>query len=288
MLTHQLNRANFSRHCSQKELLYPCLAVLSIAVALAPAAAYGARVEAVPDSFLSSNPHRQAPLWIAISKATTPFGALRDDVVAPAEAHRFRLDEQRVAEQRAKTKQTATASSDICDITFRDPYDDAANMHPSLAWADVLSEAGRGRVFSGRVSGSRIGLYAGVPFTMLAVDVLRSTDTHFPHRVYLLYPSGSAKINGVSLCMSDPRYQPVPEVEDRIVFVGNHGIDSDDSVYRVPPERMFIERSVGLALPLRVFTDAAAAPFSSFDAIEKALLSAQSPTPRPRQNTRGN
>lgn len=229
---------------------------------------------AVPDAIASKNPHRTAPLWIAAIAAFTSTGALRDTAVTPGERRRLQLTQSRVLQRRASRADSGSGKN-ACLETFGDPSDVSPDMDPSTSWADVLDHAKGGDVFSGRIVDTRLGLFSGIPFTILAVDVTRSTEWPKPNRVYLLYPSGSLTIDGVTLCTADSMYQPLPAPNDRVLFVATTPLDLGGVVYRVPPERMFFEHGESLIVPKRTFTDSATAPFRDFESVESRLLDRQ-------------
>ena len=208
----------------------PWFAVL----ALSCAAAAHATDAAAPSRFESRNPHRAAPIWIAAEEAIGSDGTLRPGAVAPAEA----MELERVLQQHERS----AASPDDCHVTFASKLDDGPGNEVVQSWAHLREHAERGVVISGVVVSSRVGLYAGLPSTLLTVEPSKS-NRELPYQVFLVYPRGLVRIGGKGVCTNDPGYAGLPQSGDRILFVASEPVDSEGTLFRPSAPLLFYERA---------------------------------------------
>jgi len=182
-----------------------------------------------PDQFESKNPFRKTPLWIFEREAVSSDGELRAAAVEPVEHRILYAEVEKATRRRAST--SAAAANDGCAVTFGSPYDDAPNVSPPQSWSAVRARAKSGTVLRGTVRGIRAGLYGGIPFSVLQIDLAEQTRS-----VYLLYPEAKVTVNGATVCTNDPSYSGMPDIGNDIIFVAAGALDTGNEVYRVPAE----------------------------------------------------
>jgi hypothetical protein len=150
------------------------------------------------------------PIWISASEAITDSGALRPEVHRPEHLKLLitRWHEQEAFRGSIETQQIAQP----CDISFAERFTDGPD-EGSITSLAVLEELAATRaVINGRVSASAVGIHDGAPYTILQIDA--ESMGAFPKRVYLLYPRGRLRFDGMTFCNNSAAYSELPRIEN--------------------------------------------------------------------------
>jgi hypothetical protein len=168
------------------------------------------------------------PLWIAASEAITPAGVLRSDIQRPGHLkHQIARWHERQAAAGAATSQ-ATPSPQSCDISFAEKFTEGPD-EGAITSREVLEEMVSSRlVIDGSVSALDVGIHDGMPYTIIQIDVNSKQD---PKRVYLLYPKGRLRFDGLTFCNDDPAFADTPAVGDPIMFIASYPLDSTGTLF---------------------------------------------------------
>jgi hypothetical protein len=225
----------------------------------------------IPHRFESTNPSRVAPVWVSTSEAVAADGRLRTEAVTPSERRALELSGEK-AMQRVQAHGVATTEQ--CALTVATVEEGAPDMGTITSWAELVRIAESRTLYEGRVAGASAGLYAGLPFTVVQVELSRKREARV---VYLLFPKGQVRVNGVTLCTSDPEFAELPEVGSRIAFFAGEAVDKSGALYRVPAERIFYERSADVVVAPRFAADPAFKEFRSLSELTRALHSSSKP-----------
>jgi len=244
--------------------------ILCIWLVLTCAALQAAEPE-TPPVFHSRNPRVPTPIWVSAEEALDSSGRIRPGTVRSGEAYQL----HRIIDALPPDWEldTAPAASPRCEYTFGALVDDAPNMSSPPDWENLANRAATGKVFFGRVTGTRVGLYHGTPFTVVTVRARQATSETEPVTVHVLYPKGSLLIEGRRICTDDSRYTAAPHVGEEIVFVATNSVSSEGSLYRVPAEQVFFERGGRLVIPRGLRRDPHVRSLGSLEAVRDALLS---------------
>ncbi len=213
----------------------------------------------IPSRFESTNPYRAAPIWISATEAIDAEGKLRPRSIAPSDETVLKL-----AFQRYKR------SSDECEVVLQLPVDDAPGMDATQSWEELRAKAARGIVVSGEVTEMTVGLYAGIPATLLKVEP-RKSNRDLPYFAYVVYPRGAVTIEGRRLCTREPGYADLPKPGDRILFIASEPIDPSGMLFRPPPELIFYQH-FGRLVPSPAAERRGLVRFHSLDEIESDLI----------------
>ena len=231
----------------------------------------------VPSRFASRNPFRDAPIWISAQEAISPNGSLQSNAVAPVEKRILNSEIEKPSRTRARVEHIDAGS---CDVSFGSPYDDAPNMSPATSWAAVRERAQRGVVLRGNVAAIEAGLYAGLPFSVIRVN-LSEPDENGHSAAFLLYPYAALNVDGMRICTADVGYSALPSSGDEIVFVASDAIDTGGSLYRVPPEQIIYQHGKSIVIAPRLRFDDQLQVLDSLPAVAASL---GKPTPRQHAN----
>jgi hypothetical protein len=167
------------------------------------------------------------PVWIAATEAISASGTLRPDVRRPAY-----LKTPALAQREARPNVDAADAAASCDVTFGAYFDEGPDDGVVTSLAQLTELAATRLVTSGSVTASEVGLYNGIPFTILQIDV-DSKDTS-GNRVYLMYPRGRLRFDGVTFCNESTLSAELPAIGDHIVFVASAPVDSAGTLFNTP------------------------------------------------------
>ena len=141
-------------------------------------------------------------------------------------------------------------------------------MGSAASWEALSALVPARTVYEGRVSGTDVGLYAGVPFTVVQIE---APDHGTTRPLYLLLPKGQLHLSGMTICTSDPNYPDVPAIGTRIAFIAGTAVDKSGTLFRVPPERIFYEAEGALVVAPRFRNELAFKRYRSVAALLRAL-----------------
>jgi hypothetical protein len=171
------------------------------------------------------------PLWISLSEAMTPEGALRPEIRRRNHLNsqmRQRL-EQESARRKTAASDAARQPGDVCDVQYGHRFTDGPDdgVITSVAVLDELLATRL--VISGTVTAAALGLHEAIPYTILQID----TDSRevVANRVFLMYPRGRVRFEGIMFCNEDPSFKDLPSIGDSIVFIASHPIDSTGTLF---------------------------------------------------------
>lgn len=187
------------------------------------------------------------PLWISAADAITPAGTLRSDIRLP---EHLKLQLAQWHEKQASSLNAVGSNSQIaaesCDVSYGHYFNEGPD-EGVITSVDALYEVVATRsVISGTVTDSALGIHDGIPYTILQIDEDSSA------RVYLLYPRGHLRFEGMTFCNDDPSFSEVPAIGDPIVFIASDAVDSTGTLFTtswvVYEQRSTVVSSQGLQL----------------------------------------
>jgi len=169
-------------------------------------------------------------LWVAASDAITAEGTLRPDLPRrnPLSSHMRQALEQEKS-RRMAAPDVAQRTVDVCDVQYGHRFTEGPDDGVITSSA-VLDELLATRsVISGTVTASALGIHEAIPYTILQIDV----DAKEPsaNRVFLMYPRGRVRFDGITFCNEDPSFKELPSIGDSIVFIASHPIDSTGTLF---------------------------------------------------------
>lgn len=226
----------------------------------------------IPESFTSRNHYRSAPAWVSARTALDESGKLRPKAVPDGEHTRLTVMADDARRRAASAASVEKATGD-CDVIFGNPMDEAPDMGASLSWDEIAKRAERGQYYGGTVVGTEVGLYSGIPFTVLQVRVEKSTAQSAPSYVYVLYPNGSMIIQSTRYCTKPFGYAASAAKGDRLFFVARETVDDDGVLFRVAPDRLFVQHGSDLLAPPRLKRDPVVASARDIRDLEDRLPS---------------
>jgi hypothetical protein len=167
------------------------------------------------------------PIWISASEAIAASGTLRLDVPRPEHLKRLMTGwhEQEASRRSIDTQQDAQP----CDITFTESFTEGPDEGAITSLAVLDEVAATRAVINGTVSASAVGIHDGVPYTILQIDA--DSMGAIPKRVYLMYPRGRLRFDGMTFCNNSPAYSELPGIGDPIMFIASHPLDSTDTLF---------------------------------------------------------
>ena len=231
----------------------------------------------IPQQFEGTNPSRHVPIWIAASAAVDQNENIRAETIAPTE---YRALQATVEKARQRVQMQDSSASAQCDITIAGLEDGVADMGSATSWTSLQELTRSRRIHHGRVKGATVGFYLGVPFTVVQVQALSDTQ---PNIVYVLFPKGTVRVGGVSICTSDPRYPDVPPVGSEIAFIAGTTLDKGATLYRIPGERIFSVEGERIITGKRFAADPSIKQFRSLKELIGQLNIQKSSTIRDRK-----
>lgn len=169
------------------------------------------------------------PLWISASEAITASGTLRADIRRPAHLKRLIAQRQEREAGGPGVTSQAAAVDETCEISFAERFTEGPDEGaiPSL---EVLEEMVSTRsVIDGTVSATAVGIHEGMPYTILQIDV--SSKEAPANRVYLMYPKGRLRFDGMTFCNDDSGFSSLPAIGDPILFIASYPLDSTGTLY---------------------------------------------------------
>jgi hypothetical protein len=164
-------------------------------------------------------------LWIAASEAITSSGTLRPDVPRPAHLQNH-LAEQ--ASRRPVVSDDAQPT-EKCDVSYGRIFVDGPDEGAITSVATLNETIATRSVISGTVTASELGLHYGIPHTILQIDPEPDADS--VDRVYLMFPRGRLRFEGVTFCNEDPTVAGLPAIGDPIMFVASYPLDSAGTLF---------------------------------------------------------
>ena len=219
-----------------------------------------------PRSFVSSNVHRNAPVWINADDAIDANGNPRPDAFTDYELRFLDATAARLAAQQP-TANGRSAEKDGCDITLSPPTDNRPDdLGVSARWADVVRKSRDHGVVSGIVTGTAVGFSLAVPQTLVTVEV----DGPRHEVVYLLYPTGATTVRGRRYCGSEG-WAPLPSIGDAITFVRVTPLDVSGLLFAPRGEDVIYEHDGRAVVAPRLRSDADVTRLGSFSAMKASL-----------------
>jgi hypothetical protein len=246
-----------------------------LAVTIAFLYAVAVHAAGMPGRFESINPSRQAPVWIGAKEALAADGTLRDAAVSGSEQRALRGSLEKARER--VPSHTLPQASSQCGVTVARVEEGVSDMGSAASWEALAALLSTRTVYEGRVTGTDVGLYAGVPFTVVQLE---ATGGGVARYLYLLLPKGELRINGMRVCTSDPNYPEVPGVGTKIAFIAGTAVDKTGVLFRVPPERIFYETEGALVVAPRFRDEPAFKRYRSLAGLLRALGEATPTNPR--------
>lgn len=171
-------------------------------------------------------------LWIAASEAITAEGTLRPDIPRrdPLSSHMRQALEQEKARRMAVSDAQRTV--EVCDVQFGQRFTDGPDDGVITSSAVMDELLATRSVISGTVTASALGIHEAIPYTILQVDV--DSKEVSPKRVFLMYPRGRLRYDGVTFCNEDPSLKGLPAIGDAIVFIASYPIDATGTLFSTP------------------------------------------------------
>jgi hypothetical protein len=250
-----------------------CAIVVALAVAFCPSPQkiHAAEQKPIPTRFEFK--FDRAPIWIAATEAVASDGSVRAGVLRSGAREELA---SRLALQKELRKRgaVATEATDTCDAVFAGVID-GGDTHSMAETFDDLREAATGRsVISGRVTGSAVGLHGGMPYTVIGVE----TDSWgMSRQVYLLYPFGHMRFEGMTVCNSDADYSAPPAIGDAITFLASQPIDHSETLYAVSGSLIFYDHEGVIVVPPGFKIDAASVKELTAPSIARMLRNTELP-----------
>jgi hypothetical protein len=190
-------------------------------------------------------------LWVSARAAAAERDILHFDLIGePAASSLGRLIEQQrrgrvFAESSVQKPVIQQIADSACHSTTLSTSDIGGGSQPSQTFGDLLQNALG--IYSGRIVGIEPGFMAGVPASLLKVeveDVLRSTDEYAPDVLYILYPFARFSIGGYTFCGGLSASLFDAKLGDRILVFPYTGSVSQEAQLAAPRrEQMFFESS---------------------------------------------
>jgi hypothetical protein len=212
-------------HPREQSMTYLRFGLAVVLVACVNVRVISADDNTIPGRFLFK--YGGDPIWISASEAITGSGTLRPDVPRPEHLKRVmtRWHEQEASRRSVDTQQVA----DPCDVTYTESFTEGPDEGAITSLAVLDEMAATRSVINGTVSASAMGIHDGVPYTIVQID--SDSMGAFPKRVYLMYPRGRLRFDGMAFCNNSPAYSELPRIGDPIMFIASHPLDSTDTLF---------------------------------------------------------
>lgn len=213
------------------------------------------------------------PIWISASEAITASGALRPEVQRPESLKYLmsRLEQEKAS--RRNVASDAHEAGDSCDVNYGRRFEDGPDDFSVRSLAQLKDVAASRSVISGVLSASAVGLYDGIPYTVLQID--RASVEAGTDRVYLLYPRGRLRFDNLTFCNSDPSFSELPAIGDPITFVVSAPIDSTGTLFMTSGSWVLYEHEAALVSPPELRLDPEIRRLKSVRAITDHLRTRQ-------------
>lgn len=229
-------------------------------------------------------------LWVSARAAAAEQGVLRLDVIGePAASSLGRLIEQQrrervFAESSVQGPRIQRIADSACHSTTLSTADFGGGSQPSETFGDLLRHALG--IYSGRIVAIEPGFMAGVPASLLTVeveDVLRSAEDSAPDVLYILYPFARFSIRGYTFCGGLSASTFDAKSGDRVLIFPYMGSVSREAQLAAPRgEQMFFESATGeLFVPPALRNDPALRGVRSLDEIAERVRSWEGERPSP-------
>lgn len=204
-------------------------------------------------------------LWVSARAAAAEQGVLHFDLIGEPAASSLRglVEQQRrerkFAESSVQKPLIQRIADSACHSTTLSTADIGGGSQPSQTFGDLLRNALG--IYSGRIVEVEPGFMAGVPASLLKVeveDVLRPADEYGESDVlYILYPFARFSISGYTFCGGLSASMFDTEPGDRIlVFLYTDPVGRGVQLAAPRREQMFFESSTGdLFVPSALRTD---------------------------------
>jgi len=164
-----------------------------------------------------------------------------------------------------------------------DVEDHRGGEKPSSNFADLLSHSKS--IFRGRIHRVERGFSAGVPSSLLEIEILEVLRGDVPgSQVYMEYLVAHFRIGPYYFCNANKAYEPGPG-DQILVFDYTGPVDRGGTLYAPRFEQIFFQSRAGvLIVPTRLKGDADLEPLQSLDEIVARLRSEVEGTRARREN----
>lgn len=168
-------------------------------------------------------------LWISAPEAITSEGKLRPGIRLSADLkERIKQWHEQEAIRKSAASEGAARTPD-CDVQYGHRFTDGPDEGVVTSSATLDELATTRLVISGRVTAAAPGIHVGIPYTVLQID----QDSHeaVPNRVFLMYPRGRLRFEGMTFCNENPSFMDLPSIGDAIVFIASYPLDSAGTLF---------------------------------------------------------
>ena len=198
-----------------------------------------------PELLQSVNPHRQTPLWVALSKAVTSRGELSTDYLdkyALRDLHRLaKTDRGRVA----------TTSDTEAHLCFGERPAEIAAPSDTLAELSANAQA----IVKGEIVQRTLGFFEDRPAALLTVRIdrqLHGDGSFTPQKdILVYYPDAEFRVGDETYCIRPATHPARPRVGDQIlVFAYRAPIDTAGRlIYGQASKHLVFETAAGQLVP---------------------------------------